>query len=69
MRLKLDIFSGEYSKKEEIIRKILVFLFRIPIVGILFLKLFSIFFSARNTCKKINFFNTFKNKHNIYKSS
>ena len=52
MRLKLDILSEEYSKKEEVIRKMLVFLFRIPVIGILFLKLFSIFFQLEILVKK-----------------
>ena len=44
LRLKDDVFSEEYSIKERIIRKALVFLFKLPILGKLFLKLFSVFF-------------------------
>ena len=52
LRLKEDVFSGEYTKKEKIIRKTLVFLFKIPILGNLFLKFFSIFFQLEILAKK-----------------
>jgi SAM-dependent methyltransferase len=52
LRLKDDVFSGEYSMKEKIIRKALVFLFRLPILGKLFLKLFSVFFQLELLAKK-----------------
>lgn len=52
LRLKQDIYSGEYTKKEKIIRKILVFLFRLPIIGIVFLKLFSSFFQLELLIRK-----------------
>ena len=52
LRLKQDVFSDEYSYKEKIIRKTLVFLFKIPILGNLFLRAFSIFFQLEILAKK-----------------
>jgi len=52
LRLKDDVFSGEYSMKEKIIRKAIVFLFRLPILGKIFLKLFSVFFQLELLAKK-----------------
>ena len=43
-RLKDDVFSEEYSTKERLLRKVIIFLFKLPIVGKLFLRLLSIFF-------------------------
>ncbi len=52
MRLIQDIDSGEYSVKEKIIRKILVFLFKLPIIGVLLIKIFSPFFQLEILIKK-----------------
>ena len=52
LRLKEDVFSEEYSIKERIIRKALVYIFRIPVLGYLFLKLFSVFFQLELLVKK-----------------
>ncbi|OUU29733.1 MAG: hypothetical protein CBB97_02065 [Candidatus Endolissoclinum sp. TMED37] len=52
LRLKYDIVSEEYSKKEKIIRKILVLLFKVPLLGFIFLRLFSVFFQLELLAKK-----------------
>ncbi len=52
LRLKYDVFSEEYSKKEKIIRKTLVFLFKLPILGRLFLRIFSVFFQLEILARK-----------------
>ena len=52
MRLKQDIYSGEYSVKEKIIRKILVFLFKLPIIGVILIKIFSPFFQLEILIRK-----------------
>lgn len=44
MRLKYNVASGEYSKKEDYTRKVLIFLFNLPIFGNFLLKTLSIFF-------------------------
>ena len=52
LRLRYDVFSEEYSKKEKIIRNILVYLFNIPVLGKLFLKIFSVFFQLELLVRK-----------------
>tara|TARA_X000000950_G_C13862252_1_gene639197 strand:- start:253 stop:1113 length:861 start_codon:yes stop_codon:yes gene_type:complete len=44
LRLKYDINSKEYSLKEKVLRKLLVFLFNIPCIGKYISKVLSIFF-------------------------
>ena len=52
LRLKDNVLSEEYSKKEKIIRKTLVFLFKLPILGLVFLKIFSNFFQLEILARK-----------------
>jgi SAM-dependent methyltransferase len=51
IRLKHNIDSNEYSKKEKIIRKILVFFFNLPLVGKLFISFFAVFFQLEILAK------------------
>ena len=52
MRLKYNVSSGEYSKKEKIIRKFLILTFNLPLLGKIFLKFLSIFFQLEILAKK-----------------
>ena len=52
LRLKDNISSEEYSKKEKTIRKTLVFIFNLPILGLFFLKIFSNFFQLEILARK-----------------
>ena len=52
LRLKDNISSEEYSKKEKIIRKTLVFIFNLPILGLFFLKIFMNFFQLEILARK-----------------
>ena len=52
LRLKYNISSGEYSKKEKVIRKVLVFIFNVPVFGKIFLKSLSVFFQLEILAKK-----------------
>lgn len=58
LRLNFNIVSGEYSKKEQIIRKFFILIFNLPLIGKIFLKFLSVFFQLEILAKK--------KKENIY---
>ena len=51
MRLKYNVSSGEYSKKEKIIREFLILTFNLPLIGKIFLKFLSVFFQLEILAK------------------